>query len=347
MWTFPCPGSTPYGRDVPTSRAEAAPTIGRRARLVTAELLGWFAVSFAALSSFYLPLSVVPTSVVEQGASPVVAGWVMTTLLGSAVVAEILTPRMLRLCAARCLAAIGLAFMAVASAAVALTPTMATVVALSGLQGFGFGLLVVVVAAEIGALLPHDRRGEGLGMAGLVACVPAVTGLPAGLWLADRFGAPWSSLATTGSALLGIAVLATVPTRRAEQSPPAPHGLLAVLHTGRRHHALAFFTVAASAGVLITFLPSTTCRRHDCGNRPSAAFAGRHADASGGRPTRRSSWTSAMAGGGVGRHRCRAPPARCRGNVDDAAAGRHRLRGRLRCCTELQPDTDDAGRRDR
>lgn len=190
MWTLPCPGSTPYGRDVPTSRAEAAPTIGRRARLVTAELLGWFAVSFAALSSFYLPLSVVPTSVVEQGASPVVAGWVMTTLLGSAVVAEILTPRMLRLCAARCLAAIGLAFMAVASAAVALTPTMATVVALSGLQGFGFGLLAVVVAAELGALLPHDRRGEGLGMAGLVACVPAVTGLPAGLWLADSSARP-------------------------------------------------------------------------------------------------------------------------------------------------------------
>jgi MFS family permease len=31
-----------------------------------------------------------------------------------------------------------------------------------------------------------------------------------------------------------------------------------VLHTGRRHHALAFFAVAASAGVVITFLPSTT-----------------------------------------------------------------------------------------
>ena len=149
-------------------------------RLVTAELLGWFAVSFTALSSFYLPLSVVPTVVVERGGSAVAAGWVMSALLGSAVAAEVLAPRMLRLCSARCLAAIGLGTMAVASAAIALAPTTGAVVGLSGLQGLGFGALVVVVAAEIGALLPNDRRGEGLGVAGLVACVPAVTGLPRG-----------------------------------------------------------------------------------------------------------------------------------------------------------------------
>ena len=263
------------------------PGCSGRPRLVTADLLCWFGVSFTALSSFYLPLSVVPTMVVERGASPVAAGWVMTALLGCAVAAELLAPRLLRRCSARCLAGIGLGTMAVASAAIAAEPTTGAVVALSGLQGLGFGALVVVVAAEIGALLPRERRGEGLGLAGLVACVPAVTGLPVGLWLAEGYGAGWSSLAATVIALVGIGVLMKVPTRRVEQASLESCGLLAVLRTGRRHLALAFFTVAASAGVLIAFLPgmaigastaATALLLHSVAATLARLVAGRHGD---------------------------------------------------------------------
>lgn len=232
-----------------------------RTPLVTVPLLGWFGVSFCALLSFYLPLSVVPTDLVERGAGPLVAGWAMTLLVTGAVTAELLAPRLLGRSGPRAVVVLGLAVMAGSSVAMSLVPGVAAALVLSGTRGAGFGLVVVVVAARVAACVPADRRGEALGWAGFVACVPAVVGLPAGLWLAAGPGAPAVSAAAAVAAALGVA--ATLPTRRVSEAPDAatsePTGSrvsAAVRRPGQRRPALVFLVVVGSVGVLIAFLPT-------------------------------------------------------------------------------------------
>ena len=61
---------------------------------------------------------------------------------------------------------------------------MGTIVAVSIARGIGFGLNTVVIGALVATSLPPERRGEGIGLAGVVACVPAIVALPSGVWLA-------------------------------------------------------------------------------------------------------------------------------------------------------------------
>jgi MFS family permease len=65
---------------------------------------------------------------------------------------------------------------------------LVTIVAVSFVRGLGFGLTAVVAGTFVASLLPRERRGEGLGLDGVVDCVPAVVALPLGVWLAGHTG---------------------------------------------------------------------------------------------------------------------------------------------------------------
>ena len=80
--------------------------------------------------------------------------------------------------------------------------------AVCAVRGFGFGLTAVAGDTLIVSLLPADRRGEGLGLFGLVTSVPGILALPAGVWLA---GVGYSVV---------FAAAAAVSARRG--GPPAP-----------------------------------------------------------------------------------------------------------------------------
>src|SRR5262249_19883103 len=75
-------------------------------------------------------------------------------------------------------------------------------------RGLGFGLNTVVIGALVATALPPERRGEGIGLAGVVACVPAIVALPSGVWLAENTGYAVVIVITAVSAL---APLAAVP----------------------------------------------------------------------------------------------------------------------------------------
>src|SRR4029077_15440113 len=86
--------------------------------------------------------------------------------------------------------------------------SMVTIVAVSMARGVGFGLSAVVIGAVVAASVPGERRGEGIGRAGVVACVPAIVALPSGVWLAHNVGYP-AVIAIT--AISALAPLAAVP----------------------------------------------------------------------------------------------------------------------------------------
>ena len=64
--------------------------------------------------------------------------------------------------------------------------------------------------------MPAERRGEGIGLAGVVACVPAIVALPSGVWLAQNTGyvvviaitaiSALAPLAASGTRLIGVGI---------------------------------------------------------------------------------------------------------------------------------------------
>ena len=91
-------------------------------------------------------------------------------------------------------------------------------------------------------LLPPERRGEGLGLSGVVDSLPSVVALPAGVWLAHRYG-------------FAVVVLLTAAEPRLV--PVARGGLFA----GRTGYPAAF---ALTGLLMLAVLPATLARAAMC-----------------------------------------------------------------------------------
>ncbi len=232
-----------------------------RARLVSGRLALVLLSSFGALTSFYLLLSVTPMYAVSAGAGSAEAGVVTGSLMLATVAAEFASARLMRRYGYRTVFAAG-ALLLGAPALVLLGPhSVATIVAVSVARGIGFGLNTVVTGALVATALPPERRGEGIGVAGVVACVPAIVALPSGVWLAENTGYAVVIAITAVSALAPLAVvpwLAGPADRQPEADPGAaqPAGLLASLRSGGQlRPSLVFAATTVSAGVVAAFLP--------------------------------------------------------------------------------------------
>ena len=123
-------------------------------------------------------------------------------------------------------------------------------------RGLGFAIVVTATGALAASTLPVARRGEGLGLLGVVSMVPAVTALPAGVWLAETVGS------SAAFALGAVAVLAVVPVclglpRDASGDDDAEHGSIGSLvsRPGALAPAVVFAVAAVAGGAVVTFLP--------------------------------------------------------------------------------------------
>jgi predicted MFS family arabinose efflux permease len=109
--------------------------------------------------------------------------------------------------------------------------------------------------------VPAERRGEGIGLAGVVACVPAIVALPSGVWLAQNTGYVVVIAITAISALAPLAAtpwLADPASQQAEARPAddSPNGLLGSLRSGGMlRPGLVFAATTVAAGVVASFLP--------------------------------------------------------------------------------------------
>jgi len=248
----------------PSHTAGSGPSTPR-ARLVNGRFALLLMSSFGALTSFYLLLSVTPMYAVSAGAGSAVAGVVTGSLMLSTVLAEFASPRLMRRYGYRAVFAAGALLLGGPALALLTPPSVATIVAVSIARGIGFGLNTVVVGALVATAVPPERRGEGIGLAGVVACVPAIVALPTGAWLAHNAGYPVVIVVTAVSALaplVAVPRLADPAGRQAGAGPgqaepdQAPAGLLASLRSvGQLRPFLVFVAMTAPAGVVAAFLP--------------------------------------------------------------------------------------------
>src|SRR5690348_4493599 len=240
--------------DVPASRP----------RLVSARFAAALLSSFGALTSFYLLLSVTPMYAMSAGAGSAGAGLVTGSLMLTTVLAEFASPRLLGRFGYRAVFAAGALLLGGPAPALLLPHSMATIIAVSIARGIGFGLATVVIGALVAASVPAERRGEGIGLAGVVACVPAIVALPSGVWLAQNTGYAVVIAITAITALAPLAAtpwLANPAAHQAEagqagRAGAAPVGLLGSLRSGGMlRPGLVVAATTVSAGVVASFLP--------------------------------------------------------------------------------------------
>ena len=267
----------------PAPRLLTTPARGRdrsRPKLVTGPLLLRFVTMLGASVSFYLLLSAVPLYA-RTAAGGSAAGLATAALMAATVAGELVTPRLAARYGYRLTLAAGLILMGAPALALTGPANLEIVTAVCVVRGLGFAIMVVAGGSLTAALIPPERRGEGLALTGLVAGVPSLAALPAGVWLARQIGYP---AVFTAGAVAALAALAAVPGlpgragRRAARSravrmarPAAvaggtaasgrPLGVLAALRTpALLRPGLVFAATTTAAGIVVTFLPLTLSR---------------------------------------------------------------------------------------
>jgi MFS family permease len=164
-------------------------------------------IAFAALFGFQLLLSVVPLYADDAGGGPSGAGFATAAFMLSTVFAQAQMPRILDRFGYRLVLAVGLLFLGLPAFVYTAAQTLVAILAVTLLRGVGFGVATVVFAALMVELAPPGRRGEALGLLGIVIALPAIFCTALGLWLAERFGYGTVFLLGAVAPLLGIAAI--------------------------------------------------------------------------------------------------------------------------------------------
>jgi predicted MFS family arabinose efflux permease len=237
------------------------------ARLLSVPLAATFLAEFASLTSFFLLVSVMPMLAAAAGASSAGAGLITGSLLLGTVAAEAAAATAISRFGYRMVLGAGAVLLGAPALAMLAREPEAVMVSVSLVRGFGFGLCGVATGALTAKLLPPERRGEGLGLLGIVSGVPAILALPAGIWLAGHHLAAPAAAMAAAAGLLPLAAIRWLPggrearqtdrearrTDRARRLPGARgSGRIA---GGALRLPLIFAAATVAAGVLDSFLP--------------------------------------------------------------------------------------------
>src|SRR5580698_5256093 len=224
-----------------------------RPRLLTVPLAMTFLVEFTSLTSFFLMLSVLPMLAAAAGAGSAGAGMMTGALLLGTVFAEVAASPGISRFGHRAVLAVGAVLLGAPALLLLPHEPQAVMVAVSFVRGIGFGLCSVTTGALTATLLPADRRGEGLGLLGLVSGVPAVLALPAGIWLAGHHLATAAALMAVVTGLTPLAVIRWLPGRVQEPAVGQAQRTDST-RASRFRLPLIFAASTIAAGVLDSFL---------------------------------------------------------------------------------------------
>ena len=217
-------------------------------------VLALFASLFTMLG-FYVLLSVVPLYAEEAGGGSSGAGLATAVFMLSTVLAQVWMPRILARFGYRAVLAAGSLLLGLPALLYMPLGGVPAILAVTLVRGAGFGVAIVALATLVTELAPPGRRGEALGLYGVVLTLPSVFCAALGLWLVESFGyGPVFLLAASASLLAFAAALGiSSPDRRGERGAA---GFLSGLRRGPLLRIfLLFACCTAASGVVVTFLP--------------------------------------------------------------------------------------------
>jgi predicted MFS family arabinose efflux permease len=217
-------------------------------------ILALFA-SFFTMVGFYLLLSVVPLYAERAGGRDSGAGLATAAFMLSTVLAQVGMPRVLARFGYRAVIAAGLLLLGLPAFLYAPLGEVPAILAVTLARGAGFGAAIVALAALVTELAAPGRRGEALGLYGVVLTLPTVFCGALGLWIVERSG--YALVFLIGAVTPLIAFFAALgissPDRREERENA---GLLTLFQRPSLLRIfLLFASCTAASGVVVTFLP--------------------------------------------------------------------------------------------
>jgi predicted MFS family arabinose efflux permease len=212
------------------------------------------AMVFGSGLSMYLLTSVVPLYLAANGAGGFGAGLSTAAMMFSAVAVELLVPRMLARWGYQVVLGLGLVLLGAPSLVLLASASLPVVLMVCMVRGAGLAILVVGAVALVADLTPSTRRGEALGVYGVAVGVPAVIGLPLGVYLTHVIGFGALFVLAAVSSLAGLVMLIGMPAKvSAEEQHVQVLG--GVRRSGLLMPSLVFAAVTVAAGIGVTFLP--------------------------------------------------------------------------------------------
>jgi predicted MFS family arabinose efflux permease len=227
-----------------------------RERLFHPGMLAVLVSAAGTSASLYLLLTVVPLYAANGPTGGAAAGLTSAALMLSSVAAELVTPALVARFSYRVVFGIGVVLLGAPALVLPLSSELALILLVSVLRGIGFGITVVVGAALAALLAPSGRRGESLGLYGVVSTIPAVVGLPVGVCLVGQVGsAPVFALGGVSSVAM-VAILPWLPGRgQVDAVATRPVAATSGVRSAMVRPALAFAATTVAGGIVVTFLP--------------------------------------------------------------------------------------------
>ncbi|MEV4260912.1 MFS transporter [Kribbella sp. NPDC049584] len=236
--------------EIPTVQVVAAD------RLLTSQFARLLAMVFGSGLSMYLLTSVVPLYLAANGSGGVGAGLSTAAMMFSAVAVELMVPRMLARWGYQVVLGLGLVLLGAPSLVLLTSAALPVVLAVCIVRGAGLAILVVGAVALVADLTPSTRRGEALGVYGVAVGVPAVIGLPLGVYLTNLIGFGALFVLAAIASLAGLVVLVGLPGNvNASEEEQHVKVLGGVRRSGLLTPTLIFAAVTVAAGISVTFLP--------------------------------------------------------------------------------------------
>ncbi len=234
--------------EIPTAQAPTAP------RLLTSQFGRLLAMVFGSGLSMYLLTSVVPLYLAASGSGGIGAGLSTGAMMLSAVGTELLVPRALARWGYQVVLGLGLILLGAPSLVLLFTASLPIVLGVCVVRGAGLAILVVGAVALVAEVSPADRRGEAFGVYGLAVGLPAVIGLPLGVYLTNVVGFDALFVLAAVTSCAGLVALGGMPrtTSIEEQHVKVLGGLRG---SGLLMPTFVFAAVTIAAGISVTFLP--------------------------------------------------------------------------------------------
>jgi MFS family permease len=223
-------------------------------RLLSSQFVRLLVMVFGSGLSMYLLTSVVPLYLAANGAGGIGAGASTAAMMFSAVGVELLVPRLLARWGYQVVLGLGLVLLGAPSLVLLTTASLPIVLAVCVVRGAGLAILVVGAVALVADLTPAPRRGEALGVYGVAVGVPAVIGLPLGVYLTGVVGFGALFVLAAVASLAGLVMLIGLPANVGTEEQHV-HVLGGVRRSGLLMPSLVFAAVTVAAGISVTFLP--------------------------------------------------------------------------------------------
>ncbi|SKA02705.1 Predicted arabinose efflux permease, MFS family [Marinactinospora thermotolerans DSM 45154] len=146
------------------------------------------AATIATFSGYVLLLPVVPLWAVRGGAGEVAAGATTSVFMLTTVLTQLAMPWILDRGGYRWTMAVGSLLLGLPAPLYPLTTDLATLLALSGARGIGFGMATVAGTALAARLVPPQQIGRATGYYGLAVGLSNLVFLSSGVWIALNVG---------------------------------------------------------------------------------------------------------------------------------------------------------------